>query len=238
MPLLDHFHPPLKEKRDWDGVHALWASVIVQHLNDKLLPDRYFAEPQVKWGRMAQIDVGTIDLEPSEAAMGQGGLATAVWSPPRAALRAAVDFADLDDIEVRVYKSEGGRKLVAAVELISPANKDRPTHREAFAIKCAAYLQRGVSVVMVDIVTERTANLHGELMRLLQMSNSAELTSELYAAAYRTTGSGDEWFLEVWPRPLAVGAPLPTLPLWLAGDLAVPLDLDQTYSTTCRSLRI
>jgi hypothetical protein len=37
---------------------------------------------------------------------------------------------------------------------------------------------------------------------------------------------------------LEVGRPLPTLPLWLADDRAVPLDLEGTYEETCRVLRI
>jgi hypothetical protein len=42
----------------------------------------------------------------------------------------------------------------------------------------------------------------------------------------------------VWDHPLAVGGPLPTLPLWLKEDLVVPLVLDATYEETCRTLRI
>jgi hypothetical protein len=41
---------------------------------------------------------------------------------------------------VRIYDDEANRTLVAAVELVSPSNKDRPASREAFATKCAAYL--------------------------------------------------------------------------------------------------
>jgi hypothetical protein len=44
--------------------------------------------------------------------------------------------------------------------------------------------------------------------------------------------------LDVWPVPLAVGAELPTVPLRLAADLAVPLELELTYAAACRSLRI
>ena len=32
--------------------------------------------------------------------------------------------------------------------------------------------------------------------------------------------------------------PLPTLPLWLADNLAVPLELEASYEETCRILRI
>jgi hypothetical protein len=31
---------------------------------------------------------------------------------------------------------------------------------------------------------------------------------------------------------------LPTLPLWVADDFAVPLELDATYEETCKGLRI
>src|SRR5438067_9903110 len=37
-----------------------------------------------------------------------------------------------DKYEVRVYEAEGGARLVAAIELVSPANKDRESHRAAF----------------------------------------------------------------------------------------------------------
>jgi hypothetical protein len=37
---------------------------------------------------------------------------------------------------------------------------------------------------------------------------------------------------------LAIGQPLPTLPLWLADDRSVPLELEASYEETCRILRI
>ena len=55
-----------------------------------------------------------------------------------------VDFGDLDEFEVRVYRDDDEPTLAAAIELVSPANKDRPTHRLAFAVKCAGYLQQGM----------------------------------------------------------------------------------------------
>ena len=38
----------------------------------------------------------------------------------------------LDEYEVRVYDEKRHCRLVAAVEIVSPANKDRPEHRHAF----------------------------------------------------------------------------------------------------------
>src|SRR5947199_25734 len=127
MPLRDHFHPPLSDRRHWEGFHAQWAAILVQHLARRL-PPRYYAEPHVHLSVEVEADVATFEEE---------------------------------------------------------------------------------------------------------------------AAAAPTTGSGDgvatageQWQLETWPEPLTLGAPLPTLPLWLASNLAVPLELEPTYEETCRVLRI
>src|SRR5262249_7473143 len=155
-------------------------------------------------------------------------------------LETAVDFVDLDVIEIQVFNEKEGLRLVAAVELISPANKDRAAHRDAFVIKCAAYLQQGVSVIIVDVVTERTANLHAELLELLKLSGESDGGEfpDLYAVAYRTFTAAREGRLQLWEEPLGVGRTLPTLPLWIAPDLVVPVDLESSYRETCEGLRI
>jgi hypothetical protein len=55
----------------------------------------------------------------------------------------------------RDYDARHGPRLVAAIEIVSPSNKDRPENRGAFVAKVAALLQRDVSVSFVDIVTIR-----------------------------------------------------------------------------------
>jgi hypothetical protein len=130
--------------------------------------------------------------------------------------------------------------LVAAIELISPGNKDRPETRRAFAAKCASYLQQGVGLVIVDVVTERLANLHDELVGLLEQPDRFAFAQDtpLYAVGYRPSrrDTGDQ--IEVWPTPLALGGPLPTLPLALRRIATVPVDLEKTYATTCEDCRL
>lgn len=147
---------------------------------------------------------------------------------------------DAATYEVRVCDNERERRLVAAVEIVSPANKDRPEHRRAFVTKCAALLQERVSVTVVDLVTTRNFNLYGELLDLIGEADPAQAAdpAPLYAAACRATKPGDAWSLETWLHPLQLGQPLPTLPLWLADNLAVPLELEASYEETCRVLRI
>jgi hypothetical protein len=168
-----------------------------------------------------------------------GGVATQIWVPPQPLLSTVVDFVSLDVYEVRVMQQMGGPQLRAAIELVSPANKDRASHRRAFAVKCAGYLQQGVAVVIVDVVTERTANLHAALVDILGLAQPLAwcAPSSLYAVTYRSTQTGHARHV-VDARALAVGAILPTMPLWLSDELCLPLALEESYRATCAALRI
>src|SRR5438445_3908721 len=162
MPLLDHFHPPLAPRRHWESFHVNWAGAMADALNDQLLPDGYFAEEHAQLGARVEIDVATFAESDRGASPPRDG-ATAtipvrVWTPPAPAL--VIPAAFPDSFEVLVFQSEGGTRLVGAIELVSPANKDRDSHRQAFVIKCASYLCQGISLAIVDIVTSRQANLH------------------------------------------------------------------------------
>jgi hypothetical protein len=238
MPLLDHFHPPLHGPRRWEGFHHAWATFIARQLNQELPPD-YFAESEISLGPELEIDVATVELTGTNG--GSKGSATAVWAPSRPQIAAKVSFAHLDSIEIRVYQDLGGAELRAAIELVSPANKDRAGSRRTFAAKCAGYLQHGIGVVIVDVVTARAANLHAELFDVLEVKSRRarwKSSTGLYAVAYRAVTVRKSPRVEAWPEPLTLGAALPVMPLWLALDLCVPVRLEESYLETCRSLRI
>ena len=239
MPLLDHFHPPLLKRWHWESFHHTWATILAGQLNEGVLPEQYLAEPHIKWGVEIKSDVGTFD-ETGWEAEGQVGGETAIYAPPTASLNLPVDFAGIDTFEIQVSDEEGPGDLVAAIELVSPANKDRPAHRKAFTIKCASYLQNGIAVIVVDVVTARRANLHTELLALLGHSVEANghAVGPLYAVAYRSVAKKKKIRLEAWPETLAVGAELPTMPLWLTRECVVPVDLDKSYREACKFLRI
>ncbi len=246
MPLKDHFHPPLSDRKSWESFHGGWAFLIAQRLNAGVLPRPFEAEQQMHIGPQIEIDAVVFEDEQAPAPFGvnghDGGVATAVevYAPPSPSLTGAVSFDEPDLIEIKIHRQDGGWKLVAAIELMSPANKDRASHRRAFAIKCASYLQKGVSVVVVDVVTARADNTYDNLLGLLKLPDAFEwyTPTGLSAVAYRTIKVKDQVRLDVWPFPLAVGEVLPTVPLWLAADLAVPLELELTYAAACTSLRI
>lgn len=242
MPLRDHFRPPLDERTSWEGFHGGWPMVIVQQLR-KQLPAGYVAEPRVHSGFQIEVDVATFESEEEKyaAVAGEtGNTATAVWAPPQPTLAIETTLPDYDEYEVRVYDTKRGRQLVAAIEIVSPANKDRPEHRNVFVAKCAALLQKGVAVSLVDIVSTRRFNLYMELLAMIGHTDPAlaDPPPYLYAASCRWVRRGQRTILEAWSHELAIGRPLPTLPLWLSEDQVVPLDMEQSYEKTCDDLWI
>jgi hypothetical protein len=244
MPLLDHFHPPLHPNRHWEGFHAFWASAIAGALNETLPPGEYFAEPLTHMGARVEIDVATFESKnPDRAARRNGPAATAVapaiWTPPAATMTMPTVFPDT--FEVRIFSTmDGGANLVAAIDLVSPSNKDRPEERRGFAIKAASYLCQGISLIVVDIVTSRQANLHNEMVGLLHGDATYRLADvlSLYAVAYQPVLREEKPQLDMWPALLSVGGTLPVLPLALRAGLVMPVDFEATYSDACRRLRL
>ncbi len=239
MPLRDHFRPPLSPSRHWQGFHSMWAGAMALDLN-RHLPPNYVAEPNVQYG--IEIDVATLEGARALAAVTAGDASShdpsvaslQAWTPP--APTQTVPFTLTTDIvEVAIYHTVGGAALVAAIEIVSPANKDRPAHREAFAAKCKAYLQEGLGLVVVDVVTDRTADLHAEIVGT---STPQGKVLSLYAAAYHPVEQGGDAQLDIWIETLALGQPLPTLPLWLRGGPCMPIDLESTYEQVRTGLRI
>ncbi len=240
MPLLDHFRPPVNDRHTWGEVHGQWPGEIVRTLFD-ILPAGYTASPTVQLGTAFEIDVSTFEAAARVGADGadSGGDGTATAEAPHPTLTVEADLSDQDEFEVRVY--DDFRRLVAAIEIVSPANKDRPESREAFVAKVAALLHKDVCVSVIDLVSVRQANLYAEVLAWFGGADPqlAATAVPMYAVTLRgrhapkRRGQLDAWFY-----PLTVGQPLPTLPIWLADDLRVLLPLEPSYQETCRLLRI
>lgn len=242
MHLFDHFHPPLYPHHHWESFHSNWATRIADGIT-VVLPPEFQVEEHTHAGPGFEIDVATYEGESAVRASAAAGpaLATQVapaYAPP--APDGTMPAAFPDTFEVRVFSTTAGLTLVAVIELVSPGNKDRPAERRAFVAKCASYLAQGVSLIVVDIVTSRHANLHNDLMRLLDAAPDFDFPAgvPLYAVAYRPVRRGDQEAIDLWRHRLAVGAPLPTLPLRLTGELFVPVDFEAAYQEACRRRRL
>ena len=249
MPLRDHFRPPIWNHSSWEGFHGGWPMIIVQYLA-RVLPEDFVAEPRVHLGDYYEIDVCAFDqadrrlddapgLESEVRGSASGGIATATYAPPQPTLVLDADLDDQYQYEVLVFDQTRRRHLVAAIEIVSPANKDRPENRRSFVAKCAALLQQHVCLSIVDLVTVRRFNLYCDLLELIGRTDpSFDPAPATYAVTCRGHKVERQSRLAAWAYPLVVGRKLPTLPIWLSDELSVSLDLEATYEETCQALRI
>ena len=214
MPLLDHFHAPVKDQFPWDSFHATWATRIADALNDHWLTPEFIAAELTHAGSGVEIDVATFERASGRSSVTTNGAATATlvqttWTPAAATQTMPAIFPDA--FEVRVFATTGGLTLVAAIELISPGNKDRPEERRGFAAKCVSYLQKGVALIVMDVVTSRKANLHNETMRLMNSADEFLLPADvdLYAVAYRPVLREERVEIDLWKSTSPSASPCP-----------------------------
>ena len=156
----------------------------------------YVAEPRVHSGPQVETDVALYENDevPPSSGMteGNGGVPTAAWAPPRPNVAVETTLPDNEEYEVRIFNARRRRHLVAATEIVSPANKDRPEHRNVFVAKCAAMLQKGVAVSIVDLVTVKHFNLYFDLLAVIGHTDPTlgDPPPHLYAATCRSTRQG------------------------------------------------
>ena len=238
MPLHDHFRPP-GSRLPWPSLHSGWIGHLAERVNAHL-PEGFIALDTVRIDGGLEVDVGIEEEDepahtPNEPNGGGTAVAAtrAVYVPPAATGTAEYEFPDV--IELRVSSENEGR-LVGAVELVSPGNKDRDAKRDAFLAKCIDYLAGGACVVIVDVITDRHANLHNEIIERIGGPDSLVLPDQthLYAATYRPIVRKKKFQVDVWVHPLAIGEPLPTMPLRVIAGLFVPVELEEAYVAACR----
>lgn len=225
----DHFEDHLH--RLWTSVHIGWMVSLSTQIN-KRLPGPFFTLPGQHFG--IEVDVAAMQrLEDDPKTRGW----KPTWTPPYSDGEGKIAIAE-DELEILIHNRDATDvQLVGAIEFISPANKDRPESRDAFVSKVHAYLQRGIGVCLVDIVTNKSGNLHNDLMDRLNLPNLT-LDSDIYTTSYKVTGKKGRGKLETWRRPLEIGKEIPTMPLWLYGGICIPLPLDETYEQTCLDLLV
>src|SRR5437899_11605860 len=112
--------------------HTVWIGAIRNGLNEGLLPKGYYALAEQHVGRPIP-DVLTLHASPPPAAPplplppATGGIALAE-APPRTRRKHSVEPAALACRRSLAIRHVSGHRLVALLEILSPANKDRARH--------------------------------------------------------------------------------------------------------------
>lgn len=230
MPLHDW-----TDDRGWDSVHQLWINSLLFWLQERL-PAGYRAYLGSVPGLNIAAEPGRPDL----------GIRTWPSQPPAAT---AVESEALVEGPLPDFQAVGllpaephsaihvffqGR-LIAAVELVSPRNKDRPAARDFYRNRCLGYLWSGVHLMLVDV---HRRPLGFSFVEAMAAEAQCQLPVGLppHAVSWNVGGPSPEGgqFLNGWYRTLSVAQPLPTLPLALTAERSLLIDLEVTYSEAAR----
>src|SRR4051812_35735804 len=129
MPLRDHFRPPVTDLASWEELHGLWPGIIAIRLN-ALLPPDYRSGVKIHLGSAVEIDVAAFELQNTDnSANHNHSDAACEWQAAAPTVLLETDELTPPEYEVRVYDQRHTRRLVAAVEIVSPRNKDRAEAR-------------------------------------------------------------------------------------------------------------
>jgi len=215
-------------------MHHLWITELLR-----------WVKPRLPAGFRAYIGIGAAPLLAVGAPSERKDLGVRSWSPADERRPSGTTVAETEtvpsepdeeiavatlDPETAVYVERQGR-LIAAVEVISPRNKDRPFARTAYLARYLGYLLDGANLVLIDVHRRPMAFSFADQIAA-QLDLEQPPVPAPMAVSYRVgepAATGGR-LLAIWRRPLTVGAPLPTLPLPLTPEQEVTIDLDLTYS--------
>jgi hypothetical protein len=222
------------DRTGWEGVHHLWIAELLHWVKPRL-PAGFRAyigsAPLLAVGAPeGRPDVGVHrwpGQENAEADSSTSGPST----EPREQIEPDVELAVATlDPGTALWVEQNGR-LVAAVELVSPRNKDRPSAREAYLMRYLGYLLESVNLLMIDVHPRPVGfsfadRIAGELS--IEQAPLPPPSAVNYRVGEPAASGGR--FLAIWRRALRPGESLPSLPLSLNTHSEVLVDLERTYS--------
>jgi hypothetical protein len=218
--------------------HNAWITELRNALNGGLLPPDYYALGEQHAGRLVT-DVLTLHAsrpngEPSPLPPSEGGLALAE-APPKVRWQLTGIETYRQRRRTLAIRHVSGHRLIALVEIVSPANKDRLESVEEFVAKTVEALDLGIHVLLLDLLPpgrHDPRGLHGAVWNQFDEGPyDLPLAEPLTVASY-AAGPPVKAYLEHFP----IGGILPDMPLFLRSDRYIPAPLEATYQAAYRGV--
>jgi hypothetical protein len=221
---------------DWSHVrhgmfhhfHNSWIYKLADQLNAGALPKGFYAAGEQISSR-AEPDVVTLEQSPAAPWDRSSALAVAEH-PPTAAVHQESEL----DVWLRKQDSlairrVGDDRLVAVVEIVSPANKSSRQRLADFVEKLAGLLSQGVHALVIDVFPPGRLDpdgLHALIWEDMTGEPAAPLPGKVPAVIAYSAGQKLEAFVE----PCEFGKPLPDQPLFLDEGWYIPAPLEASYA--------
>ena len=197
--------------QDWTRVsagifhdfHTSWITHVTELLNIKVLPADHYA------------------LSEQRLAVAQ--------APPQVTL--SMEAAEMQAAAQRqrrvVVRHTSGHQVIAVIEIVSPANKDRPASLAAFVRKAVEAIDAGVHLLVIDLFPpglHDPAGIHGAIWHSFGSRFDPPADEPLLVVAYRAAAPPTAYL-----EPLSVGSELPTMPLFLTPEVYINLPLASSH---------
>jgi hypothetical protein len=219
--------------------HTTWITGLYTALNSGLLPKGYYALSEQHTGHgVADILALHSDPPSSTPRADNGGGLLVADAPPRVRQRQRIEQVPAELRRTLAIRHVTRHRLVAMIEIVSPANKDRARHVDDFAYKAVDALGVGVHLLLVDLFPpgrHDPGGMHAAIRQRLEKADEpiADVPADepLALVAYESTPPSIEMYIE----RLCVGRALPDMPLFLRPDLYVNVPLESTYQAAYRA---
>jgi hypothetical protein len=213
--------------------HHRWISAIGDTLNGGKLPRDYYALPEQVAAGLGP-DVLTLQGQaPDEdrPADGSGGTATATQLQTRPQTRftaqTEAEFYRRKKSSI-VVRHVSGDRIVAILEIVSPGNKSNRHAIQAFVDKACELLEHRIHLLIVDPFPPGPRDPHGVHAAIwAQVQDDpfqAPADQPLTLVAYEC-----DLTTRAYIETVAVGQPLPDMPLFLEPNGCVMVPLEATY---------
>jgi hypothetical protein len=219
--------------------HGRWITRLTEALNDGLLSADYVARSE-QWYDRRHMDVLTLRGGPRADGpappLPPGSVAIAEAPPPVRLDKVLRPGTRRRSVVVRRV---GDEEVVAVIEVVSPANKDRADSVAGFVGKVTALLRSGVHVVVLDLLPPGRhvpAGLHAAISDAVAGEADEEDLQPADASAAFLSYAARPDDVRAFVEFLRVGDPLPPMPLCLSPDHYIRLPLATTYDETYRRL--
>ena len=224
MPLHDWSKVPTWRFHDF---HVGWLVTLRNALNRGVLPAGYVAHAEQRATLYGPDVLALSPLPRPDPPPAGGGV---VLAEPRTARRAVLRTVAVPSRVVTI-RHVSGRRIVAVIEVVSRANKDRPGTVADFAGKVAGLLQIGVSAVILDLLPpgrHDPGGLHAAVCDALGAEVDGDdppAPSACTLASYRASPPPPTAFLQ----EATVGSQLPDVPLFLDNGAFVSIPVESSY---------
>jgi hypothetical protein len=220
--------------------HLVWTATLRNVFNEGLLPHGNYALSEQHAGRLIP-DVLTLHASsepenPRWLPPDTGGIAVAE-APPRVQKKLVVEPAGRGQRRSLAIRHVSGHRLIALIEIVSPANKDRLGHVADLVNKALSALEYGVHLLFVDLCPPGMHDPCGIHSNIVEgVNRSAEPDPPPVTAPLILVSCVAEPGVEVYLEHLAVGSPLIEMPLFLRPDRYVNVPLESTYQAAYRGM--